>query len=247
VPTVTARKRYTTPPSTRELRLNAQRLQHATRRDFVLELLRCVEAQGHGSGVDVVPQVVLDNYGDTVTAQTFSLAGHNFNAVVPDAFECSVEERMARLHSIEKRMWARLIVEVAPLTVAHQEVVDAGGVSVLDSGHVSEPIRITGVFDDPLEREEGEEEVDHRESAMAVVVQPFVDELPATMAEARKGEARRCLPKGREWDRQAAIRFATGPTVQEAIVDLGIDPRYRQPGDFLLQRNWGPVKLARRQ
>lgn len=185
------------------------------------------------SGVpEVVPHGVVDALADTRDARSFDPSLHNYNAMVTDAFHNSVAERAARLQATENRMWERMILDVAPLEVAHQHVLEVGGLSVLDSGHVSSPICISSApeaadtyaacVDDGFA--EGDE-------AMAVIVRPFSDELLGDSEALRVAEAQRRWPKGREWDRQAAIQRAVGPTAQEAIIDLGIDPRYRQPGE----------------
>ncbi|KPI83332.1 hypothetical protein ABL78_7641 [Leptomonas seymouri] len=233
VPTISVRDRYTLPPSLREVRIRRRRVRSASRSGFVQELLHSAKTQARSPGA-ALPQSVLDSYLDASDAENFNPAAHNFNAVYTDAYESSVAERAAALQATERRMWKRLIARVAPLDVAHREAISAGGVSVMDSGHVSEPICITGELNATDARSDGgagaSEEV-------SVVVYPFIDELPATVEDVRHAELHRRLPKGREWDRQAAIRSAVGATAQEALLDLGLDPRYRQPGDLLLQRS----------
>ncbi|GET85704.1 hypothetical protein, conserved [Leishmania tarentolae] len=223
VPSICVADQYRNPPGAREYRLHAYKVRHASREHFVKALRSCM-----ASGVqEVVPHDVVDALTDTRDARTFDPSLHNYNVMVTDAFHNSIEERAARLQARENRMWERLILNVGPLEAAHQQVVEVGGVSVLDSGHVSSPICISsapgaaGVDDGAAEGDE----------AMAVVVRPFPDELLADSEALRVAEAQRRWPKGREWDRQAAIQRAVGPTAQEAIIDLGIDPRYRQPGE----------------
>lgn len=248
VPTIHVGDRFTAPPSAREVRMHPRSLSRPyTRRGFVDELRRHLNASQHSSDVgavtDVVPQAVLDSYTDAEDARKFDPSAHNFSAVVPDAFLNSVAERRTCLQATEQRMWDRMILDIAPMAAAHSQVMAAGGVSVLDSGHVSAPIYITSQADivaaylKSVEDDEHEDDNEGMKDAVAVVVQPFAEELPATAEALRQSEACRLLPRGREWDRQAALRAAVGPTAQEAIVDLGIDPRYRQPGDFLLRRN----------
>ncbi|KPA75593.1 hypothetical protein ABB37_08469 [Leptomonas pyrrhocoris] len=252
VPTVAVRDLSASPlPSSREIRVSPRRVRHASRYGFVQELLQCIRAQGNNRG-DVLPHAVLDNYLDTRDAHSFDAAAHNYSTVLPDALEESVAARAAALQATEQRMWARFVVHVAPLAVAHAEAVGAGGVSVIDSGHVSDPIYVSrepdilAAYPSHMNEEEeggdaysseGDDEDDDLGEEMAVVVQPFMDEVPATQEDVRLSERHRCWPKGREWDRQTAIRAAVGATAQEALLDLGVDPRYRRPGDFLLQRN----------
>lgn len=41
----------------------------------------------------------------------------------------------------------------------------------------------------------------------------------------------------REWQRQEAIQRAVGKSAQEALIDLQVDQRYRQPGQFLRRQH----------
>ncbi|AYU75877.1 hypothetical protein LdCL_040015300 [Leishmania donovani] len=223
VPTIRVADRYRSPPAAREYRLRARQVRHASREDFV-EALRSCMASG---GQEVVPDGVVGALTDTRDAGSFDPSLHNYNVMVTDTFQNSIEERAARLQATENRMWERIILNVAPLAVAHQHVAEVGGWSVLDSGHVSSPIRISSA-PEAAYVDDGVAEVDE---AMAVVVRPFSDELLGDSEALRVAEAQRRWPKGREWDRQAAIQRAVGSTAQEAIIDLGIDPRYRQPGE----------------
>lgn len=223
VPTIRVADQYHSPPAAREYRLRARQVRHASREDFV-EALRSCMASG---GQEVVPHSVVDALADTRDAGSFDPSLHNYNAMVTDAFHNSVEERAARLQATENRMWERIILNVAPLAVAHQHVAGVGGCAVLDSGHVSSPICISSA----PEVEYLDKGVADSNEAMAVVVRPFSDELLGDSEALRVAEAQRRWPKGREWDRQAAIQRAVGSTAQEAIIDLGIDPRYRQPGE----------------
>lgn len=240
VPRVVVQDRFTSPPSQRELRLAARRVRCTTREGFVEELRRC--CGGATMAGDALPQRVLDSYVDTHTGHAFDVAAHNFNAVLPDAFENTIDARAAALQATEQRMRRRIILDVAPLSAAQSDAYAAGGVSVVDSGHVAAPIIISAsaVDSSPSEGYWGGEEDESDASdteAMAVVVLPFADEVLASSEAVRVSEAQRCWSRGREWDRQAAIRSAVGATAQEAIVTLGIDRRYRQPGDFLLRRS----------
>ncbi|KAK7202089.1 hypothetical protein NESM_000277600 [Novymonas esmeraldas] len=238
VPTIRVTDRHVSPPAARECRLSARHVRHAPRQTFVDALRACLESGGH----DVVPAAVVAALTDATDAAAFEVEQHNFNAMVMDAFTESVEERAARLQATEDRMWSRLVLDVVPLATAHHCAVASGGVSVLDSGHVSAPIHISAVEDGHVHHntngggEEEEEECDRdgdwaAEETLAVLVRPFADEVPISAEALRVAEAQRRWPKGREWDRQTAIRHAVGATVQEAIIDLGIDPRYRRPGD----------------
>ncbi|KAG5486629.1 hypothetical protein CUR178_07996 [Leishmania enriettii] len=228
VPTIRVADQYGGPPAPREYRLDERQVRHASREDFLEALVSCVASGGQ----EAVPHSVVDAFSDTKDARSFDPWRHNYNTMITNAFHDSVEERAARLQATESRMWKRMILNVAPLVVAHQYVVEAGGVSVLDSGHVSSPIRIFAV---PGAADAcagyGDGSVADGNEAMAVVVRPFPDELLSDAEALRVAEAQRRWPKGREWDRQAAIQRAVGATAQEAIIDLGIDPRYRHPGD----------------
>ncbi|KAG5507934.1 hypothetical protein JIQ42_07228 [Leishmania sp. Namibia] len=228
VPTIRVADQYGSPPAPREYRLDGRQVRHASREDFLEALVSCVASGGQ----EAVPHSVVDAFSDTQDARSFDPWRHNYNTMITNAFHDSVEERAARLQATESRMWERMILNVAPLVVAHQHVVEAGGVSVLDSGHVSSPIRIFAV---PGAADAyagyGDGSVADGNEAIAVVVRPFPDELLSDAEALRVAEAQRRWPKGREWDRQAAIQRAVGVTAQEAIIDLGIDPRYRHPGD----------------
>ncbi|AIN95415.1 hypothetical protein LPMP_040920 [Leishmania panamensis] len=232
VPIIRVADEYRTPPAAREYRLHARQVRHASRENFVEALVSCVASGGQ----EVVPHGVVNALTDTRGARSFDPSLHNYNVMVMDAFHDSVEERAARLQATENRMWERMILNVAPLEVAHQHVVEAGGVSVLDSGHVSSPICISsalGAVDAYAADLDGG--VVEGNEAIAVVVRPFPDELLGDSEALRVAEAQRRWPKGREWDRQTAIQRAVGATAQEAIIDLGIDPRYRHPGDRLVR------------
>ncbi|CAJ1005549.1 hypothetical protein Q4I28_000869 [Leishmania naiffi] len=233
VPIIRVADEYRTPPAAREYRLHARQVRHASRENFVEALVSCVTSGGQ----EVVPHGVVNALTDTRDARSFDPSLHNYNVMVMDAFHDSVEERAARLQATENRMWERMILNVAPLEVAHQHVVEAGGVSVLDSGHVSSPICISSALEavDAYAADLDGGVVEGNE-AIAVVVRPFPDELLGDSEALRMAEAQRRWPKGREWDRQTAIQRAVGVTAQEAIIDLGIEPRYRHPGDRLVRR-----------
>ncbi|KAG5511689.1 hypothetical protein JKF63_07286 [Porcisia hertigi] len=228
VPIIRVADRYDSPPRMREYRLNARQVRHASRANFVNALRGCISR-----GVqEVIPQRVTDALMDTRDAHCFDPSTHNYNVMVTNAFHDSVEERAARLQTTENRMWERMIVNVAPLEIAHQQVVEAGGTSVLDNGHVTSPIYISaapGATGASAANADGS--FADGDDTMAVVVRPFPDELLGDSKALRLAEAQRRWPKGREWDRQVAIQRAVGATAQEAIIDLGIDPRYRHPGD----------------
>ncbi|RNF07187.1 hypothetical protein TraAM80_03559 [Trypanosoma rangeli] len=77
-----------------------------------------------------------------------------------------------------------------------------------------------------------------------ILVQPVAGDLP-TEEKVVRDELLRVAPKGREWDRQHALRHVIGPTAQEAIIDSCIDPRYRLPGDYVRRNGRGVLLDAR--
>lgn len=220
------------PPSRAELRLRGD-VRLGTRQSFVTALR---QAAGRCGG-DVVPPAFLakvavpppaeDVAGPAAVraASEAAVAAYDFNFTTADAFDDYAMEFVERQRQTERRMWSRLIVDVEPLSQAVGWCSAAGSPCVMDSGHLDEPILL---LTQPSEVEP---------STMAVVVRPFTDELLQSPSSVLATEARRRLPRGREWDRQAAIQQAVGLTAQEAIIDLGIDIRYRQPGQHLLTRN----------
>lgn len=98
--------------------------------------------------------------------------------------------------------------------------------AVLDSGHIGDPIVLSDALRSELDM------YDYRnggEDFMAAVVHP--SPLDAYLREDYRSSFEGPMP--REWQRQYAIRQAVGAECQEAMIDWSIDPRYRQPGDFL--------------
>ncbi|CCW64812.1 unnamed protein product [Phytomonas sp. EM1] len=103
-----------------------------------------------------------------------------------------------------------------------------------------------GDVDGGEEEEADGDESEESPTGVALLVKPFLREVCARRAPMVSGvdgvvinadmEKRRTLLKGREWDRQRAIRDAAGTTAQEAIIDLRLDPRYRRPGEYVRWR-----------
>ncbi|EAN76848.1 uncharacterized protein TEOVI_000651600 [Trypanosoma equiperdum] len=73
-----------------------------------------------------------------------------------------------------------------------------------------------------------------------LLVRPVAEEIPSEL-EIMTDEYSRVAPKGREWDRQYALRHCVGRTAQEAIVDCLIDTRYRRPGDYVRRNDRGQL------
>ncbi|KAF8283415.1 hypothetical protein TcBrA4_0055130 [Trypanosoma cruzi] len=123
---------------------------------------------------------------------------------------------------------------------------------VFDSGHLYSPIcrwsrpnhedkLITDGSNKMTNRVlENEENADSN----IIFVRPRKGELP-TEAKVTSDELVRVAPKGREWDRQHALRHGIGPTAQEAIIDRRIDSRYRLPGDYVRRNGRGELVDAR--
>ncbi|RNF26283.1 uncharacterized protein Tco025E_01432 [Trypanosoma conorhini] len=119
---------------------------------------------------------------------------------------------------------------------------------VFDSGHLYSPIcrRFVRAADEKVIVEElkvkANQCVGNTEGAETtiILVQPVAGELP-TEEEVLRDELIRVAPKGREWDRQHALRHGIGPTAQEAIIDGCVDPRYRLPGDYVRRNGRGVV------
>nr|CCC92896.1 conserved hypothetical protein [Trypanosoma congolense IL3000] len=133
-----------------------------------------------------------------------------------------------------------------------------GGPSgLIDSGRIRSPIRRSSrglrLRDFRLGRDSAgggsrhrmgsSERKDHSDFNV-LLVRPIPSEVPTTQ-QLVMDEYFRVAPKGREWDRQYALRHCVGRTAQEAIVDRLIDTRYRKPGDYLRRNNRGQLLSAR--
>ncbi|CCW67531.1 unnamed protein product [Phytomonas sp. Hart1] len=145
-----------------------------------------------------------------------------------------------------------------------KEEEDSDGLAVtgvLDDGHLDSAILWCGGRllrshttasgpDDDSDKTKGEEKGrgvwGESPAGVALLVKPFAQEVCSLSATTVGGVHNvgidddrwrwRTLPRGREWDRQRAIRNAAGATAQEAIIDLKIDPRYRRPGEYVRWR-----------
>ncbi|ORC85388.1 uncharacterized protein TM35_000351320 [Trypanosoma theileri] len=147
----------------------------------------------------------------------------------------------------KRRLGEALIAARKPLCELEE-----GVRGVFDSGHIYSPIfrslsrnsgKKTILRDNDIDgkEEEGiqEEEDDYDDNNIntkVVFVRPVAREL-LSKERMMYDEMVRVAPKGREWDRQHALRHEVGRTAQEALIDSHIDTRYRRPGDYV-RRNW---------
>lgn len=183
-------------------------------------------------------------------AAQHSVAGAgDYNGNVLDAYARTHAARLAAVEALEEAVYDRLIGGVVPIEEVLTQSPDAAAeglptaakvecLAVLDGGHLDEPIVLAGTTpmpaSSPLPVEAG---------GVAVLVRPIEAELRQAASNVDSGVERvhaphkpALLPRGREWDRQRAIQNAVGPTAQEAIIDLQLDPRYRHPGEYVRWR-----------
>lgn len=189
----------------------------------------------HGEAID--PTALEGNYGED----------YNVLYAPPDGLAHAWPERAQALHARERHMLQRLIGGVVPLSAWYGHRTE-----VSDDGHLTHPITVFDSSDAPDNSvlgnltygHEDEAETAETETApvasgspLAVLVRPVVGELPLWPSLPYRAawgeETQRALPKGREWARQRAVQAAVGTTAQEAVIDLGFDPRYRRPGDYV--------------
>ncbi|KAH9601851.1 hypothetical protein LSM04_008704 [Trypanosoma melophagium] len=145
----------------------------------------------------------------------------------------------------KRRLGEALIAARIPLSELEE-----GTKGVFDSGHIYSPILRSlcrksekkygsrnndtdGKEADGIREEEGEDNDDDDSINTTVLfVRPVAKEI-ASEERMMYDEMVRVAPKGREWDRQHALRHGVGPTAQEALIDFHIDTRYRRPGDYV--------------
>lgn len=166
---------------------------------------------------------------------------YNYNTNAFDVCGALYDARLAALAAAEAKVYGRLIASVAPLSEALAAAAndDRGGgaaVALVDSGHFGDPIFIATAA----------EAANTAASATAVTVRPIACEV----GQQEEGWVTphppppASLPRGREWDRQRAIAAAVGPTARDAIIDLDLDPRYRQPGEYVRWAHRGGRRVA---
>ncbi|KEG13784.1 hypothetical protein DQ04_00791140 [Trypanosoma grayi] len=172
-----------------------------------------------------------------------TVEGYNYNWFVP----AGIEEKGRASKKGRRRLQEALIAARMPLSE-----VGEGTSGVFDSGRLCSPIRRhlrrlpeeRTAFDDSgtatSQCDGGSEDVDNT----VVLVRPVAWELPSEEQIAWE-EAFRVAPKGREWDRQRAVRHSVGSTAQDALISCCIDPRYRRPGDFVRRNCRGELVDAR--
>ncbi|CAD2220266.1 hypothetical protein ADEAN_000778100 [Angomonas deanei] len=223
--TTASHPRPTTPPPTGSVWLNGQyKLQ--SRQGFLSSLTK------------TNPGVMADQLGAKYAVEANS-AAYDYNFVTPDVLEEAWRQRLATLYKQQDALYEHFVGGFAPISEAvatcKQSSNGAEGKMfiVRDDGHICSPIELHSIQQNPSD---GVYYDDMREDEVAVLVKPFLDELPS-VADRTYNERERVISKGREWDRQYAIRAAVGTTAQETLLDLDVDPRYRHPGERLLRRN----------